>query len=80
MVPAEGTRERVEKWKTGFYHIAKNANVPVSFGFLDYGKKLAGVGDVYKLTGVFDTDMKYIQDYYKKIEPRHPEKYNKKIF
>ena len=80
MVPAEGTRERVEKWKTGFYHIAKNADVPVSFGFLDYGKKLAGVGDVYKLTGVFDTDMQYIQDYYTKIEPRHPEKYNKKIF
>ena len=80
MVPAEGTRERVEKWKTGFYHIAKNANVPVSFGFLDYGKKLAGVGDVYYLKGEFETDMQYIQDFYATIEGSHPEKYNKKIF
>lgn len=80
MVPAEGTRHRVEKWKTGFYHIAKNANVPVSFGFLDYGKKLAGVGDVYTLTGVFEADMQYIQDFYATIEAKHPEKYNQKIF
>ena len=79
MVPAEGTRERVEKWRTGFYHIAKNANVPVSFGFLDYGKKLAGVGDVYNLSGEFEIDMKYIQDFYATIEARHPEKYNKSI-
>ena len=80
MVPAEGTRERVEKWKTGFYHIANNAKVPVSFGFLDYGKKLAGVGDTYTLTGVFETDMKYIQDFYATIEAKFPELYSKKIF
>lgn len=80
MVPAEGTRERVEKWKSGFYHIAKNAKVPVSFGFLDYGKKLAGVGDVYNLCGVFETDMKYIEDFYATIEAKYSEKYNKKIF
>ncbi len=80
MVPAEGTRERVEKWKTGFYHIAKNAEVPVSFGFLDYGKKLAGVGDVYNLTGNFEVDMQYIQDFYATIEAKFPDLYNKKIF
>lgn len=80
MVPAEGTRERVDKWKTGFYHIAKNANVPVSFGFLDYGKKIAGVGDVYALTGTFEKDMQYIQDFYKDIKAKHPEKYNKQIY
>ncbi len=80
MVPAEGTRERVEKWKTGFYHIANNAKVPVSFGFLDYKKKIAGVGDVYHLKDVFETDMQYLEDFYKMIVPKHPEKYNKKIF
>ena len=80
MVPAEGTREWVEKWKTGFYHIAKNANVPVSLGFLDYTKKLAGVGKVYNLKGDFKTDMQFIQDFYKDIEAKHPELYNKQIF
>tara|TARA_R110002073_G_scaffold139232_2_gene289268 strand:- start:48000 stop:48554 length:555 start_codon:yes stop_codon:yes gene_type:complete len=80
MIPAEGTRKRVAKWKTGFYHIARNAQVPISFGFLDYKKKLAGVGDVYLLTGDFDNDMKYIEDFYRTIEGKHPELYNKKIF
>jgi 1-acyl-sn-glycerol-3-phosphate acyltransferase len=80
MVPAEGSRRRVEKWKTGFYHIASKANVPVSFGFLDYKKKIAGVGDVYHLTENFEKDMEYIQDFYSKIEGKHLELYNKKIF
>ena len=80
MVPAEGTRKRVERWKTGFYHIGKNANVPISFGFLDYKKKLAGVGDVYLLTGDFEVDMQKIEDFYQSIEAKYPELYNKKIF
>ncbi len=80
MVPAEGSRRRVEKWKTGFYHIANKADVTVSFGYLDYIKKIAGVGDVYHLTRDFKIDMKYIQDFYSKIEGKHPELYNKKIF
>lgn len=80
MVPAEGTRKRVEKWKTGFYHIAKTAKVPVSFGFLDYKEKIAGVGDVYYLTGNFEIDMLYIQDFYKNISAKFPENYNPKIF
>ena len=80
MVPAEGTRKRVEKWKSGFYHIAKNAKVPVSFGYLDYHKKVAGVGQVYQLGGDFAKDMQIIEDFYATIEAKHPEKYNKKIF
>ncbi len=80
MVPAEGTRRRVEKWKTGFYHIANNAKVPVSFGFLDYKKKLAGVGDAYLLTGDFEKDMQYVQDFYKDIQGKHPENYNPTIY
>jgi len=80
MVPAEGSRMFVEKWKTGFYHIANKAKVPVSFGYLDYKKKIAGVGDVYHLSGDFEKDMQYIQDFYSNIEGKHPELYNKKIF
>ncbi|NNC69941.1 MAG: glycerol acyltransferase [Flavobacteriaceae bacterium] len=80
MVPAEGTRRRVEKWKTGFYHIANSAKVPVSFGYLDYQKKIAGVGNVYELSGDFKEDMQIIEDFYAHIEPNHPELYNKKIF
>jgi len=79
-VPAEGTRKRVEKWKTGFYHIATKANVPVCLCFVDFKKKIAGVGRVLNLSGDFNKDMSIIQDFYKDITGKHPENYNKKIF
>ncbi|HIP47787.1 MAG TPA: glycerol acyltransferase [Lutibacter sp.] len=80
MVPAEGTRTKVKKWKTGFYHIAKKANVPVALGYLDYKNKIAGVGGLVYLTDSFENDMQIIEDFYKNIDGKHPEKYNKKIF
>lgn len=80
MVPAEGSRKWVPKWKTGFYHIANQAQVPVSFGYLDYKKKIAGVGEVYPLTGDFEGDMQKIQDFYSDITAKHPELYNQKIY
>lgn len=80
MIPPEGTRKYVEKWKTGFYHIATEAKVPISFGFLHYGNKSAGVGDLYSLSGVFETDMKYIEDFYAPIKAKFPENYNQKIY
>ena len=36
VVPAEGTRRRVSHWKSGFYHIARTAKVPIVLGYLDY--------------------------------------------
>lgn len=80
MVPAEGTRKRVEKWKTGFYHMAKLAEVPITFGFLDYKNKIAGVGGVCTPTENFEKDMLYIQNFYKNITAKFPEQYNPKIF
>jgi len=80
MLSAEGTRKYVERWRTGFYHIALNAKVPVLLGFLDYKKKVAGVGDLIHLTGDFEVDMTKFQDFYKDIEGKFPENYNKNIF
>jgi 1-acyl-sn-glycerol-3-phosphate acyltransferase len=80
MVPAEGTRSRVKKWKTGFYHIAKKANVPVALGYLDYKNRIAGVGKLIELTSDFEKDMKIIETFYSTITGKFPEEYNKKIF
>ncbi|MCC5916808.1 MAG: 1-acyl-sn-glycerol-3-phosphate acyltransferase [Cryomorphaceae bacterium] len=80
LVPAEGTRKRVEKWRTGFYHIALGAKVPIALGFMDYGKKHTGVLAVFTPTGDFKKDMRYIESEYKKVTPRYPDKYNEKIF
>jgi 1-acyl-sn-glycerol-3-phosphate acyltransferase len=80
LVPAEGTRKRVEKWRTGFYRIATEAGVPISLGYLDYKKKQAGVGFAIKPKGNFEQDMEQIQDFYAQISPKFPEKYNKQIY
>ena len=44
VIPPEGTRSRVERWKTGFYRIADRAGVPILLGFLDFGRRVGGLG------------------------------------
>lgn len=80
LVPAEGTRKRVEKWRTGFYTIAEKANVPIALGYLDYANKIAGVGKYIHPSGDFEKDMQIIQDFYKDVPPKNPELYNKQIY
>ena len=80
IVPAEGTRKRVEKWKTGFYHIAKQANVPIILGYLDYKTKTSGVNKIIIPTDSFEHDMNIIQDYYLNYSGKYPENYNPSIY
>jgi len=72
LVTPEGTRSKVEKWKTGFYHVAKGAGVPIALGYLDYAKKEAGVGKIIHLSGDMNADMKQVMDFYRHIGPKHP--------
>ena len=80
LVPAEGTRSAVPKWKLGFYYIAKDANLPILLSYLDYDKKEAGVGKIVYPTDDFEKDMLEIENFYKNITPKHPKNYNKQIF
>lgn len=70
-VPPTGTRRKVMHWKTGFYHIAHGAGVPIVLGFLDYGRKMGGVGPLFYPTGDINADMKEIQAFYKDIQGRN---------
>ncbi|MBA3871368.1 MAG: lysophospholipid acyltransferase family protein [Anaerolineae bacterium] len=70
----EGTRSYTDHWKTGFYYIALKAQVPVVFAYLDYQRKLCGVGPHFMPTGDIDADFKLVQDFYKDKVGRHPEK------
>lgn len=76
MIPAEGTRSRVNRWKTGFYHVALGANVPVLLGYLDYKNKIAGFGPLLHMTGNPNTDAKNIKSFYKNIQGKYPAKFN----
>lgn len=70
VVPPEGTRRRAEYWKSGFYHIARGANVPVVPGYLDYGRKRAGLGPAIHLTGDVKKDMDAIRAFYATVHAR----------
>lgn len=69
----EGTRSRTTHWKSGFYRIASEANVPVALGFLDYGARRLGLGPTIHLTGDRQADMARIAEFYEPVTGRHPE-------
>ena len=69
----EGTRSLRPGWKTGFYRIARDANVPVYLGFLDYPDKRVGIEQRVELSGDPDADLAVIREYYGQIEGRWPE-------
>lgn len=73
VVPAEGTRRRVEYWKSGFYHIARTANVPIVMSFLDYEKKLGGFGPAFHPSGELDRDMDAVRAFYADKKGKFPE-------
>lgn len=64
LVPPEGTRSKVRNWKTGFYHIANNAEVPILMGYVDAAKKEAGLADFFHPNGDLDKDMTEIRAFY----------------
>ncbi len=74
IIAPEGTRTRALRWRTGFYHIAQGAGVPIVLGFLDYGRKRGGIGPVIQPSGDLEADMKLMRDFYSQITPKHPER------
>ena len=72
VVPPSGTRKRVLYWKTGFYHIANGAGVPIVLGFLDYRRKIGGFGPAVQPTGDIDADMTRIRGFYRDISGKYP--------
>ena len=63
----EGTRSKVEKWKTGFYHVAEDCGLPIHLGQLDYHNKRVGIFHTFELSGDKEHDINVIQQAYKLI-------------
>ncbi len=76
IITPEGTRKKVSNWKKGFYHIAKQANIPVILAFIDYGRKTVGINKVFELTDDINADMIRLKKYYKNIIPKYPRKFS----
>jgi 1-acyl-sn-glycerol-3-phosphate acyltransferase len=64
VVPPEGTRSKTRQWKTGFYWIAHEAGVPIVMAYMDYPRKLSGLGPVFTPSGDVEADMAKIKAYY----------------
>lgn len=72
-VAAEGTRAYADYWKSGFYNIARTADVPIVFGYLDFAHRRGGFGPAIKATTpseVMDAARAYYAD--KVAFAKHP--------
>ena len=72
-IAPEGTRRKVDRWKTGFYRIAEECGVPIVPVFLDYKRRVMGAGPIVWPTGDYDADMRELSRFYQTVTPRHPE-------
>lgn len=72
VIPPSGTRRKTEYWKSGFYQIAKAAQIPLVCGYLDYQKKEAGLGLSFLPTDL-SQDMNRIREFYEPIVGKYPE-------
>lgn len=71
----EGTRQAVERWKTGFYHIAIGARVPILPVALDYARRAVVIGPLFEPTGDYDADVVVLRRRFRAAMARHPERY-----
>ncbi|MBI4929986.1 MAG: 1-acyl-sn-glycerol-3-phosphate acyltransferase [Bacteroidetes bacterium] len=76
LMTPEGTRKKVEKWKTGFYHLAIKANIPIVLGRLNYGTKEAFIGQSFIPSGNIEKDFEIIREFYKGVVGRNPENFS----
>ena len=68
----EGTRKYVEKWKSGFWHIARKAEVPLILTSFDYGRKEVIFREPYFVGDDVEKDMAWIQNYFTQFKGRTP--------
>ena len=74
-VAPEGTRKLVTEWKTGFYHVAHGAHVPIIPVAFDYGDKVVRLGAPFWTTGDKDSDILKIKEFYRNVVPKNPKNF-----
>jgi 1-acyl-sn-glycerol-3-phosphate acyltransferase len=74
-IPPEGTRDPVQKWKSGFYHIAVGAGVPITFAVMDYATRTVSLPATFWPTGNYEADLPIIQGFYAGAQGKYPERF-----
>ncbi len=76
IIAPEGTRQKTDDWKTGFYHIAVGANMPLVLVYVDYARKRVGFSEVYYPTGDIVKDYQWIHDFFAEYgSARYPDQF-----
>ncbi len=73
-ITPEGTRGLVTKWKTGFYWIATEANIPIVMVGFDYKDRFVEMRPPFYPTGNLEADLEVMKAYFRTITGKHPEK------
>ena len=66
----EGTRSKVEAWRTGFYYIAKEAKVPIIMFTMDFGNKQNKISEPFYPTENVEADFKFMKSFFKGVKGR----------
>jgi len=74
-IAPEGTRKKVERWKTGFYRIACDAGVPIVLAYLDYARKIIGFGPIFEPTGNLEADLAHLRAFFNTFKGKKPEQF-----
>ena len=72
VIAPEGTRSAVRGWRSGFYHIARGAGVPIVCAWVDHARMEGGLGEVIWPSGDYAADMARIRAFYESVMPGHP--------
>ncbi|UZO80055.1 1-acyl-sn-glycerol-3-phosphate acyltransferase [Aquimarina sp. ERC-38] len=72
-IAPEGTRKKVSEWKTGFYYIAKAANVPIIMVAFNFGKKKVTISKPFYPTENIEEDFKFMYSFFKAVKGKVPE-------
>jgi len=73
VITPEGTRGHTKGWKTGFYHIAHGANVPIVLAYMDHKTKSVDFSDPILPSGDVEADFKKFAAFYAPVEGRKNE-------
>jgi len=73
-ISPEGTRAWTDHWKSGFYHLARAARVPVLLAFIDAAKRECGLGELIELSGDVEQDLARLRAFYSEKQGIHPER------
>ncbi len=74
LIPVEGTRSHVPYLKSGFYHIAFTAGVPIAVSFMDYRRKESGIASLVEPTGDICADMDRLRNFFDSGSGLYPER------